>query len=58
MTKPTSDDIMDWIADSLTRAQSVNIVDKRAIADMILRDLKAKGVRLFFDRTMTKGSEA
>jgi hypothetical protein len=48
-TKPTRDEIVRIIADTLERATRAGVTERFALADMILRELRASRVRLVID---------
>ena len=43
---PTRDDIIEMIVEALDRAERANVSDKKAVAEIILRDLRAVRVDL------------
>lgn len=44
--KPGADQVRQWIAAALERGRRANITAPDALADMVVRDLQARGVRL------------
>lgn len=48
--KPTADQVLTWIAEALERGRRANLSDPRALASMVLRELRAHDVKLVVHR--------
>jgi hypothetical protein len=48
--KPTSDQVLAWIAEAIDRGQRSNINTPEALASMVVRELRAHSVKLVVHR--------